>query len=145
MVACDHLNHFHQCHFQFQPVPTAAVWRSTKYIEDAVAQSSRNSPRYREPSGGALSIRQLFQIPVPLLLLAAIFVMYVILVILYESYVHAFTVLFPPLSLRSSADGHIVYFRIPCFHSTAWIRLFLLLVIVKKNGSLWFISGRCNT
>jgi HAE1 family hydrophobic/amphiphilic exporter-1 len=46
--------------------------------------------------GEALVFRQLFR-ALPLLLIGAIFVMYVILGILYESYVHPITVLFPAI------------------------------------------------
>jgi multidrug efflux pump subunit AcrB len=83
--------------------------------------------------GEALVFRQLVQ-SLPLLLLAAIFVMYVILGILYESYVHPFTVLFP--AIVPAVVGGLATLYI--FHSVlslySVIGLFLLLGIVKKNG-----------
>jgi HAE1 family hydrophobic/amphiphilic exporter-1 len=83
--------------------------------------------------GDALVFRQLFQ-ALPLLLIAAIFVMYVILGILYESYVHPITVLFP--AIVPAVVGGL--FTLWIFGSTlslySVIGLFLLLGIVKKNG-----------
>ena len=83
--------------------------------------------------GEALVFRQLFR-ALPLLLLAAIFVMYVILGILYESYVHPITVLFP--AIVPAVVGGL--FTLWIFGSTlslySVIGLFLLLGIVKKNG-----------
>ncbi len=85
--------------------------------------------------GEALVFRQLFA-SLPLLLIAAIFVMYVILGILYESYVHPITVLFP--AIVPAVVGGL--FTLWIFHSTlslySVIGLFLLLGIVKKNGIL---------
>ena len=83
--------------------------------------------------GEALVFRQLFQ-ALPLLLIGAIFVMYVILGILYESYVHPITVLFP--AIVPAVVGGLATLWI--FGSTlslySVIGLFLLLGIVKKNG-----------
>jgi HAE1 family hydrophobic/amphiphilic exporter-1 len=83
--------------------------------------------------GEALVFRQLFK-ALPLLLIAAIFVMYVILGILYESYVHPITVLFP--AIVPAVVGGL--FTLWIFGSTlslySVIGLFLLLGIVKKNG-----------
>src|SRR6267143_1247199 len=80
-----------------------------------------------------LAFKQLFR-ALPLLLLAAIFVMYVILGILYESYVHPITVLFP--AIVPAVVGGL--FTLWIFGSTlslySVIGLFLLLGIVKKNG-----------
>ena len=77
--------------------------------------------------------RQLFR-ALPLLLIGAIFVMYVILGILYESYVHPITVLFP--AIVPALVGGLATLWI--FGSTlslySVIGLFLLLGIVKKNG-----------
>jgi len=87
--------------------------------------------------------RQLFQ-SLPLLLLAAIFVMYVILGILYESYVHPFTVLFP--AIVPAVVGGLATLYI--FHSVlslySVIGLFLWLGIVKEKTESWWLISRCN-
>src|SRR5213076_3417664 len=89
-----------------------------------------------------LVFQQLFR-SLPLLLLAAVFVMYVILGILYESYVHPFTVLFPAIVPAVVGGLATLYL----FHSVlslySVIGLFLLLGIVKKKESWWLILP-CN-
>ena len=132
--AVNHLNQFTSVTFNFNLLPNAAVGDATKYIEDAVAQIQPHYPTVQGTfQGEALVFRQLFQ-SLPLLLLAAIFVMYVILGILYESYVHPFTVLFP--AIVPAVVGGLATLYI--FHSVlslySVIGLFLLLGIVKKNG-----------
>ena len=132
--AVNHLNQFTSVTFNFNLLPNAAVGDATKYIEDAVAQIQPQYPTVQGTfQGEALVFRQLFR-SLPLLLLAAIFVMYVILGILYESYVHPFTVLFP--AIVPAVVGGLATLYI--FHSVlslySVIGLFLLLGIVKKNG-----------
>jgi HAE1 family hydrophobic/amphiphilic exporter-1 len=132
--AVNHLNQFTSVTFNFNLLPDAAIGDATKYIEDAMAQIQPHYPTVQGTfQGEALVFRQLFQ-SLPLLLLAAIFVMYVILGILYESYVHPFTVLFP--AIVPAVVGGLATLYI--FHSVlslySVIGLFLLLGIVKKNG-----------
>src|SRR6266568_4137337 len=132
--AVNHLNQFTSVTFNFNLLPNAAIGDATKYIEDAVAQLQPHYPTVQGMfQGEALVFRQLFR-SLPLLLLAAIFVMYVILGILYESYVHPFTVLFPAIVPAVVGGLATLYL----FHSVlslySVIGLFLLLGIVKKNG-----------
>src|SRR5881394_1011986 len=132
--AVNHLNQFTSVTFNFNLLPNVAIGDATKYIEDAFAQLQPHYPTVQGMfQGEALVFRQLFQ-SLPLLLLAAIFVMYVILGILYESYVHPFTVLFP--AIVPAVVGGLATLYI--FHSVlslySVIGLFLLLGIVKKNG-----------
>jgi HAE1 family hydrophobic/amphiphilic exporter-1 len=85
-----------------------------------------------ELQGEGLVLQQLFQ-ALPFLVLAALFVMYVILGILYESYVHPITVL---SALVPAVVGGLLTLWL--FRSTlslySVIGLFLLMGIVKKNG-----------
>ena len=132
--AVNHLNQFTSVTFNFNLLPNAAIGDATRYIEDAFAQLQPHYPTVQGMfQGEALVFRQLFQ-SLPLLLLAAIFVMYVILGILYESYVHPFTVLFPAIVPAVVGGLATLYL----FHSVLFlysvIGLFLLLGIVKKNG-----------
>jgi len=132
--AVNHLNQFTSVTFNFNLLPNVAVGDATKYIEDAFAQIQSNYPTVQGTfQGEALVFRQLFR-ALPLLLLAAIFVMYVILGILYESYVHPVTVLFPAIVPAVVGGLATLYL----FHSVlslySVIGLFLLLGIVKKNG-----------
>jgi HAE1 family hydrophobic/amphiphilic exporter-1 len=85
-----------------------------------------------ELQGEGLVLQQLFG-ALPFLVIAALFVMYVILGILYESYVHPITVL---STLFPAVVGGLLALWV--FGSTlslySVIGLFLLMGIVKKNG-----------
>src|SRR5436305_6243104 len=132
--AVNHLNQFTSVTFNFNLLPDVAIGDATKAIEDAFAEIHPNYPTVEGTfQGETLVFRQLFH-SLPLLLLAAVFVMYVILGILYESYVHPFTVLFPAIVPAVVGGLATLYL----FHSVlslySVIGLFLLLGIVKKNG-----------
>jgi HAE1 family hydrophobic/amphiphilic exporter-1 len=134
--AVNHLNQFTSVTINFNLLPDVAIGDATKYIEDSFAQVHQQYPGVQATfQGEALVFRQLFH-ALPLLLIGAIFVMYVILGILYESYVHPVTVLFP--AIVPAVVGGL--FTLWIFHSTlslySVIGLFLLLGIVKKNGIL---------
>jgi HAE1 family hydrophobic/amphiphilic exporter-1 len=130
----NHLNQFTSVTFNFNLLPDVAIGDATKFIEDAFEQIHPHYPTVQGIfQGETLVFQQLFW-SLPLLLLAAVFVMYVILGILYESYVHPFTVLFP--AIVPAVVGGLATLYI--FHSVlslySVIGLFLLLGIVKKNG-----------
>jgi HAE1 family hydrophobic/amphiphilic exporter-1 len=132
--AVNHFNQFTSVTINFNLLPGVAIGDATKFIEDSFAQVHRQYPSIQATfQGEALVFRQLFH-ALPLLLIAAIFVMYVILGILYESYVHPITVLFP--AIVPAVVGGL--FTLWIFGSTlslySVIGLFLLLGIVKKNG-----------
>ena len=134
--AVNHFNQFTSVTINFNLLPNVAIGDATKFIEDSFAQVYQQFPGVQATfQGEALVFRQLFQ-ALPLLLVAAIFVMYVILGILYESYVHPITVLFP--AIVPAVVGGL--FTLWIFGSTlslySVIGLFLLLGIVKKNGIL---------
>jgi HAE1 family hydrophobic/amphiphilic exporter-1 len=132
--AVNHLNQFTSVTFNFNLLPNVAIGDATKAIEDAFAQLHPQHPTVQGIfQGETLVFQQLFR-SLPMLLLAAVFVMYVILGILYESYVHPFTVLFPAIVPAVVGGLATLYL----FHSVlslySVIGLFLLLGIVKKNG-----------
>jgi HAE1 family hydrophobic/amphiphilic exporter-1 len=132
--AVNHFDQFTSVTINFNLLPGEAIGDATKFIEDSFAQIQRQYPSVQSTfQGEALVFRQLFR-ALPLLLIGAVFVMYVILGILYESYVHPITVLFP--AIVPAVVGGLATLWI--FHSTlslySVIGLFLLLGIVKKNG-----------
>jgi hydrophobic/amphiphilic exporter-1 (mainly G- bacteria), HAE1 family len=132
--AVNHFDQFTSVTINFNLLPGVAIGDATKFIEDSFAQVHQQFPGVQATfQGEALVFRQLFR-ALPLLLIAAIFVMYVILGILYESYVHPVTVLFP--AIVPAVVGGL--FTLWIFGSTlslySVIGLFLLLGIVKKNG-----------
>jgi hydrophobic/amphiphilic exporter-1 (mainly G- bacteria), HAE1 family len=132
--AVNHFDQFTSVTINFNLLPGEAIGDATKFIEDSFAEVHRQLPSVQSTfQGEALVFRQLFR-ALPLLLVGAIFVMYVILGILYESYVHPITVLFP--AIVPAVVGGL--FTLWIFGSTlslySVIGLFLLLGIVKKNG-----------
>src|SRR5690349_17741487 len=132
--AVNHFDQFTSVTINFNLLPGEAIGNATKFIEDSFTQIHAQYPSVQSTfQGEALVFRQLFK-ALPLLLIGAIFVMYVILGILYESYVHPITVLFP--AIVPAVVGGLATLWI--FGSTlslySVIGLFLLLGIVKKNG-----------
>ena len=132
--AVNHFDQFTSVTINFNLLPGVAIGDATNFIENAFAQVHQQVPSVQSTfQGEALVFHQLFQ-ALPLLLIGAIFVMYVILGILYESYVHPITVLFP--AIVPAVVGGLATLWI--FRSTlslySIIGLFLLLGIVKKNG-----------
>ncbi|PZR79283.1 MAG: acriflavine resistance protein B, partial [Chthoniobacterales bacterium] len=87
----NHLNQFTAVTFGFDIKPDVALGDTINYIEKAAADVLPASV-HGELQGEGLVLQQLFQ-ALPYLVIAALFVMYVILGILYESYVHPVTVL----------------------------------------------------
>jgi hydrophobic/amphiphilic exporter-1 (mainly G- bacteria), HAE1 family len=132
--AVNHFDQFTSVTINFNLLPDVAIGDATKFIETSYAQVHQQFPSVQATfQGEALVFRQLFS-ALPALLIAAIFVMYVILGILYESYVYPITVLFPAI-VPAIVGG---LFTLWIFGSTlslySIIGLFLLIGIVKKNG-----------
>ena len=132
--AVNHFDQFTSVTINFNLLPGVAIGDATKFIEDSFAQIQREHPSVQSTfQGEALVFRQLFQ-ALPLLLIGAIFVMYVILGILYESYVHPITVLFPAIVPAVVGGLATLYIFQSTLSLYSVIGLFLLLGIVKKNG-----------
>src|SRR3954447_22670011 len=131
LQAVNHLNQFTSVTFGFDTKPDAALGDVTNFIEKTAAQVLPPTVK-GDMQGEGLVLQELFQ-ALPFLVLAAIFVMYVILGILYESYVHPVTVL---STLFPAVVGGLLTLWL--FNSTlslySVIGLFLLMGIVKKNG-----------
>ncbi len=131
LQSVNHLNQFTSVTFGFDTKPDVALGDVTEFIEKAAAEVLPPTVK-GELQGEGLVLQQLFQ-ALPWLIIAAIFVMYVILGILYESYVHPITVL---STLFPAVVGGLLTLWL--FNSTlslySVIGLFLLMGIVKKNG-----------
>jgi HAE1 family hydrophobic/amphiphilic exporter-1 len=131
LQAVNHTNQFTSVTFGFDTKPGVALGDVTKFIEKTAAEVLPPTVK-GELQGEGLVLQQLFG-ALPYLILAAIFVMYVILGILYESYVHPITVL---STLFPAVVGGLL--TLVLFKSTlslySVIGLFLLMGIVKKNG-----------
>ncbi len=131
LQSVNHTNQFTSVTFGFDTKPGVALGDVTNYLEKTAAEVLPPTV-HGELQGEGLVLQQLFG-ALPFLILAAVFVMYVILGILYESYVHPITVL---STLVPAVVGGLMMLWL--FNSTlslySVIGLFLLMGIVKKNG-----------
>jgi HAE1 family hydrophobic/amphiphilic exporter-1 len=131
LQSVNHTNQFPSVTFGFDTRPGAALGDVTAFIEKTAAEVLPPTVE-GEIQGEGLVLQELFQ-SLPFLVIAALFVMYVILGILYESYVHPITVL---STLFPAVVGGLLTLWL--FNSTlslySVIGLFLLMGIVKKNG-----------
>ena len=131
LQSVNHTNQFTSVTFGFDTKPGVALGDVTAFMQKAAAETLPPTVK-GELQGEGLVLQQLFQ-ALPFLVLAALFVMYVILGILYESYVHPITVL---SALFPAVVGGLLTLWL--FNSTlslySIIGLFLLMGIVKKNG-----------
>ena len=131
LQSVNHTNQFTSVTFGFDTRPGVALGDVTNFIKKSAAEVLPGTVK-GELQGEGLVLQQLFG-ALPFLVIAALFVMYVILGILYESYVHPVTVL---STLFPAVVGGLMTLWL--FRSTlslySVIGLFLLMGIVKKNG-----------
>lgn len=118
----------------FNLAPNAALGDATKKLEQFV-KDIQLPPTIITSYGGDAAVFQSGQSSQIILLLAAVLVIYVLLGILYESYIHPITIL---AGLPSAAIGALVFLRIFNLELTiiAIIGILLLIGIVKKNAIL---------
>ncbi len=131
-LAINHLGQFPVVNLSFNLAPGVSLGEATKAIEQA--QQEINLPR---------SINTSFQGPAaafhnslssePWLILAAIITVYIVLGVLYESYIHPVTIL---STLPSAGVGAILALLITGYDLgvVALIGIILLIGIVKKNA-----------
>jgi hydrophobic/amphiphilic exporter-1 (mainly G- bacteria), HAE1 family len=131
LQSVNHTNQFTSVTFGFDTKPGVALGDVTAFIQKTAAETLPPTVK-GEIQGEGLVLQQLFG-ALPFLIVGALFVMYVILGILYESYVHPITVL---SALFPAVVGGLLTLWL--FGSTlslySVIGLFLLMGIVKKNG-----------
>ncbi len=131
LQSVNHTNQFTSVTFGFDTKPGVALGDVTDFINKTATEVLPPTVK-GELQGEGLVLQQLFS-ALPFLVIAAVFVMYVILGILYESYVHPVTVL---STLFPAVVGGLMTLWL--FRSTlslySVIGLFLLMGIVKKNG-----------
>jgi len=129
--AVNHINQFTSVTLFFNMKPDYTVGQATDFVEKTAKEILPADIR-GELQGQALTFRNTASDLVKLMLVA-VFVMYVILAILYESYLHPITVL---SSLPVALVGGLLTLWL--FHSEAslyaYIGMFMLMGIVKKNG-----------
>ena len=127
----NHTNQFASVTLFFNLKPGSAIGPATQFVESAAKEILPP-----EVHGGLQGQALTFQNTVSdlaVLMLVAVFVMYVILAILYESYLHPLTVLSSlPVALLG---GLLTLWLVGAEASLyAYIGMFMLMGIVKKNG-----------
>lgn len=129
--AVNHINQFTSVTLFFNLKPGYAVGPATQFVETAAKQILPPDVQ-GGLQGQALTFRNTVS-DLAVLMLVAVFVMYVILAILYESYLHPLTVLSAlPVAL---VGGLLTLWLFGAEASLyAYIGMFMLMGIVKKNG-----------
>ena len=139
--AVNHINQFTSVTIFFNLKPGYSIGPATQFVETTAKQIL--PPGIQGSLQGEALVFQNTISNLAVLMLVAVFVMYVILAILYESYLHPITVL---SSLPVALLGGLLTLRL--FHSEAslyaYIGMFMLMGIVKKNGIMIvdFAEGR---
>jgi HAE1 family hydrophobic/amphiphilic exporter-1 len=131
LQAVNHLNQFTSVTFFFNLKPGVPLGDATTFIEKTAAEVLPKTIR-GELQGEALVFRDTVK-DLTILMFLAVFVMYVILAILYESYVHPLTVL---STLPTALVGGLLALKVFDQQASlyAFIGMFMLMGIVKKNG-----------
>jgi HAE1 family hydrophobic/amphiphilic exporter-1 len=129
--AVNHLNQFTSVTLFFNLKPGVALGDATDFISKAAAQVV--PPTVRAELQGEAQTFSNTVTNLTLLMALAVFVMYVILAILYESYVHPLTVLSTlPTALVGGLLALFVFGEQASLY--AFVGMFMLMGIVKKNG-----------
>ena len=129
--AVNHLNQFTSLTISFNLKPGVAIGDATDFITKAAAEVVPPTLR-ASLQGEALTFRDTVR-DLTLLMVLAVFVMYVILAILYESYLHPLTVLSTlPTALVGGLATLFLFGEQASLY--AFIGMFMLMGIVKKNG-----------
>jgi hydrophobic/amphiphilic exporter-1 (mainly G- bacteria), HAE1 family len=127
----NHINQFTSVTLFFNLKPGYSIGQATDFVEKAAKQLLPPGIR-GEFQGEALTFRDTVS-SLTILMFLAVFVMYVILAILYESYLHPITVL---SSLPVALVGGLLTLWLFGAEASLYgfIGMFMLMGIVKKNG-----------
>jgi len=127
----NHINQFPSVTIFFNLVPGASISEATQFVESTAAQIL--PPTVRGNLQGEAEVFKETIAGLSVLMIFAVFSMYVILGILYESYVHPITVLTAlPVATVGGLATLLLFNQEASLY--AYIGMFLLIGIVKKNG-----------
>jgi len=127
----NHINQFPSVTIFFNLVPGAVLGDATKFIE-ATAAEVLPASIHGSLQGEALVFKETIT-SLAILMIFAVFAMYIILGILYESYVHPITVLSAlPVATVGGLATLFLFNKEASLY--AFVGMFLLVGIVKKNG-----------
>jgi multidrug efflux pump len=117
----------------FSLAPNVSLGQASEAIDAAVARIGLPTDQIQASFQGTAAAAQQTQQQQPWLILAALVTMYIVLGILYESFVHPFTIL---STLPSAGIGALLALMMmrSQFTVIALIGVFLLIGIVKKNA-----------
>ena len=129
--AVNHINQFTSVTMFFNLKPGYAIGPATEFVQQTAKQIL--PPGIRGSLQGEALVFQNTVSDLAILMVVAVFVMYVILAILYESYLHPITVL---SSLPVALLGGLLTLWLFGAEASlyAYIGMFMLMGIVKKNG-----------
>ena len=129
--AVNHLNQFTSVTLSFNLKPGVAIGDATDFITKTAAEVVPSTLR-AGLQGEALTFQNTVR-DLTILMALAVFVMYVILAILYESYLHPLTVL---STLPTALVGGLMTLYLFGEQASlyAFVGMFMLMGIVKKNG-----------
>jgi multidrug efflux pump len=133
-VMVNHQGQFPSVTISFNLAPGVALSDATKAIHD-MEQRLGMPGRIRENFSGALQAYQESLVNMPFLIITALAAVYIVLGILYESYIHPITIL---STLPSAGVGAVLALMLfgTDLSVIAMIGLLLLIGIVKKNAIL---------
>ncbi|WP_407149892.1 multidrug efflux RND transporter permease subunit [Bradyrhizobium sp. ORS 86] len=131
-LAIAHQGQFPAVTISFNLAPDVALGQATNAVQSAVAEMGVPGTLATSFQGTAQAFQQSLS-TVPMLIVAALIVVYLILGVLYESYIHPLTILSTLPSAGVGAIAILMAFGFD-FSLIALIGIILLIGIVKKNG-----------
>jgi len=131
-LAVSHQAQFPAVTFSFNLAEGKALGDAVKDVDNA-ARAMRMPVGLRGSFQGTAQVFQAARANMPWLILAAFVAVYIVLGILYESYVHPLTILSTLPSAGVGALLSLLIFRVD-FSIIALIGIILLIGLVKKNG-----------
>jgi HAE1 family hydrophobic/amphiphilic exporter-1 len=131
-LSISHQGQFPAVTISFNLAQGASLGTATEAIERAQREMQMPASVIGTFQGNAQAFQASLR-TVPMLILAALFVVYLILGVLYESYIHPLTILSTLPSAGAGAIAALMLFGFD-FSLVAMIGAILLIGIVKKNG-----------
>jgi hydrophobe/amphiphile efflux-1 (HAE1) family protein len=131
-IAVNHQGQFPSVTLSFNLAPGVALGQAVEAIQQIETSMDKPTTLLTSFQGTAQEFQRSLATQ-PLLIAAALFAVYVVLGVLYESFIHPFTIL---LSLPSASVGALISLKLFGFDLSmmAIIGLIMLIGIVKKNA-----------
>ena len=131
-IAVNHQGQFPAVTMSFNLAPGVALGQAVAAVKDVEATMDKPATLQTSFQGTAQAFQDSLSTQ-PVLIAAALFAVYIVLGILYESFIHPFTIL---LSLPSASVGALLSLKLFGFDLSmmAIVGLIMLIGIVKKNA-----------